>query len=579
MAPPRDRHDASSGDGIGDGMKRLRSAWASVVRDPWIAVAVFFVLLLGFLTIYPQVWIARASLLDATGTRVSLDNFIDFFTTFRFRQAFFNSLIISASVTVGACLVAVPTAFLLARFDFAGKATVRTLMYMATISPPFLGAYAWVMLLGRNGIIMRPLREAGIPLPFESILGMGGVIWVGIWFTYALVLILAYDAFTNLDPSLEEAAMSVGASRWRAYLTITIKLITPAVLTGAYLSLVTAFVDFGTPMLIGGGIPVMPITVYYEFLSEVRTNPSMASAAGIIMILTSTLILLLQRLLLSRRSYSIEGTRRQVPRRLGPLQQVLMWVYLGVILLITFTPHLTVVFSSFLTWEFGVLQRPWQFTLDNYGRVLTRGLSPIYVSYFLGITATIVIAVAGALIAYVIVRRSYRGLSPALNTLVMMPYIIPGTVLAIGLILAFNREPLLLTGTWIILVLAYFIRRLPYAVKMSEAALYQVHPALEDAAMSVGASALRAFRDITVRLIAPAIISGAIIVFLAVITELSSTIMLYSAPWIPMTITIFINALTPGGPFGFASAMTVVLMISVYIPLYLARLYIDRRAR
>jgi iron(III) transport system permease protein len=557
----------------------LKRVFARMAKDPWIVVALVLVLLLGFLTIYPQLWIARASLTDHSGERLSLDNFVNFFTTFRFRQAFVNSIVIATSVTLGACAVAVPTAFLVARFEFVGKATVRTLMYMATISPPFLGAYAWVLLLGRNGIIMRPLREAGISLPFDSILGIGGVIWVGIWFTYALVFILAYDAFTNLDPSLEEAAMSVGAHRWRALATITFPLITPAIFTGAYLALVTAFVDFGTPMLIGGGIPVMPIVVYYEFLSEVRTNPSMASAAGIIMILTSTLILLLQRLLLARRSYAIEGTRRHTPARLRPWQQFVLWLYLAVILLITFTPHLTVVTSSFLRWEFGVLQRPWVFTLDNYSRVLGRALSPIYVSYFLGITATVAIAVAGALIAYIIVRKNYRGLSPALNALVMMPYIIPGTVLAIGLILAFNRQPLVLTGTWIILVVAYFIRRLPYAVKMSEAAIYQVHPALEEAAMSVGASAMRAFGSITVRLIAPAIISGAIIAFLSVITELSATIMLYSAPWIPMTITIFINALTPGGPFGFASAMTVVLMVSVYIPLYLARLYVDRRNR
>jgi len=544
-------------------------ALSRLIRDPWIILAILLALVLAFLIVFPQVWIGRASLTKPNSSDYTVENFVKFFTTFRFRRALTNSIVISLATALGACLVAVPLAFLLARYEVPGKSTVLTLVTMATVSPPFLGAYAWVMLLGRSGILMVTLRKAGIHLPFRSIMGPGGIVWVGVWITYALVFLLVYDAFSNLDPSLEEAAMSVGANRWRTYVQISLPLVTPALLTGAYMSLMAAFADFGTPMLIGGGFPVLPVAVYYEFLSEVRANPSMASAASMVMIGTSTTVLLLQRYLVSRRSYAVVGARRQTLGRLPSWQQALLMIYTGLVLLMSFTPHIVVLVSSFLTWRYGLVK--WRFTLDNYVQLLGRSLSPIYISYFLSVMATLLDIIVGVLVAYIIVRKSYQVLAPTLNTIVMIPYIVPGTVLAIGLILVFNKRPLLLTGTWVILCLSYFIRKLPYSMKAAEAAFYQVHPSLEEAAMSVGASSTRAFRDITARLILPAIVSGGTMSFLTIITELSSTIMKYSAPWITMTVVIFRNAMDPGSPFGVASAMTVILMISIYIPLYLVR--------
>jgi iron(III) transport system permease protein len=195
----------------------------------------------------------------------------------------------------------------------------------------------------------------------------------------------------------------------------------------------------------------------------------------------------------------------------------------------------------------------------------------VAVSYVLALAATVIAIVLGALLAFVVVRRSYRVLSPALAALVMVPFLIPGTVLAVGLIVAFNRPPLLLTGTPLILVLAYVIRKLPYALKAAESGLYQVHPSLEEAALSVGAGPARAFRDVTARLILPSLVSGGALTFLMSITELSSTILLYSAAWTTMSVVIFQAALGLGGQFGLAAATAVVLIVSVYLPVYLVR--------
>jgi len=154
---------------------------------------------------------------------------------------------------------------------------------------------------------------------------------------------------------------------------------------------------------------------------------------------------------------------------------------------------------------------------------------------------------------------------------VMAPYLVPGTVLAAGLIVAFNRPPLLLTGTGTILVLAYVIRKLPYAMKAAEAGLHQVHPSLEEAALAAGASPARAFRDVTLPLIRPSLVSGGTLTFLMSITELSATILLYGAAWTTMSVVIFQSALGLGGDFGLAASMAVAMMVSIYVPLYLVR--------
>jgi iron(III) transport system permease protein len=153
----------------------------------------------------------------------------------------------------------------------------------------------------------------------------------------------------------------------------------------------------------------------------------------------------------------------------------------------------------------------------------------------------------------------------------MIPYIIPGTVLAIGLIMTFSSGPIVLTGTAAIIVLVYFVRRLPYVSKTIESALVQVHPALEEAASSVGAKPMRTFWQITFPVIRPAVVSGGTVAFLQMVTELSATIMVYAVPWVTMTVVIFTNTMQPGSPFGVASAMAVLLMLSVYVPLYLVR--------
>ena len=464
-------------------------------------------------------------------------------------------------------VVAVPLAFVHARYVLPGKGAILTLAAMATVTPPFLGAYVWVMLLGWSGFLSTAMRRVGIP--FDSIMGLGGIVWVGTWSAVGLVFMFAYDAFSTMDPSLEDAAMSVGASRLRAYVQVSLPMATPALLTVGYLVLMAAFTDFGTPKIVGGDVEVLPVLVYNAFLGEVKTQPAMASTASLVMVAISTLVLMAQRYALTRRSYALAGSARARPRPLSRTATIVVLGWTGLVFLLVFTPHVVVSGLSFFTWTMDTPHLP--VTLGNYEALGRRSLSPVLVSYGLALVSTLAAVVVGVLVAYVVVRKSFGLVGPGLNALVMLPYLIPGTVLAVGLIVAFSRPPLALTGTGAILAIAYFIRKLPYAMKAAESALYQVHPSLEEAAMSVGASPARAFRDVTVRLILPGLASGATVTFLATITELSATIMLYSAAWTTMTVVIFQAAQGMGGMFGLASATAVVMMASIYVPLYLVR--------
>jgi len=347
------------------------------------------------------------------------------------------------------------------------------------------------MLLGYNGLLSPALRDIG--LAWHSIVGFHGIVWVGVWGAVGLVFLFAHDAFASLDQDLEEAAESVGARRGRAHLDIALPLALPGLLTAAYLVLTGVLADFGTPRIIGGPVSVLPVLLYHEFLSEGSVNPGMASAGSLISVGLATAVLLLQRLVLAGRSYVMSGTRRVAQRSLPRWATLMVTLATLVFFLLVFVPHLVIAFSSFLSWRADIPGLP--FTLDNYRTLALRSSAPVFVSYALSAVSTLVAVVAGTLLAYVAVRRSYRVLSPSLQALTMIPYLIPGTVLAIGLIVVFNREPMRLTGTWMILALAYFIRKVPYATKSAEASLYQVHENLEEAALSVGATPAQALRD------------------------------------------------------------------------------------
>ena len=471
-----------------------------------------------------------------------------------------NSLLIALTSTGLAALIGVSLAYLITRYRVAGSTAIVFLVTMASVSPPFLGAYAWRLLLGRNGVVTNYL---GLDV---SIVGLHGVIWVITWLVFPIIFLLSHSSFQSLDAGHIEAAESLGARPPRVRMTVEIPLALPGIITGLYLATMAALSDFGTPRIIGLDVNALPVLIYTSFLSEAGRNPALAATGSMVLITISSLFLMAQQIYLARRGFAVVSSRALDRKPLSPIGHAAVLAATGIALFMAFTPHLTVLVSSFMEWRVG-LPTP-NLTLANYTTMWRTGMGPAWVTLSLGIAGTVAATAIGLGIAYVIIRKRYRIIAPVLSLTVMMPYVIPGTVLGIGLIMMFNKAPVQLTGTWFILVLAYLIRNLPFTVKASEAALIRVHPALEEAAISLGARPLRVFVTITAPLVLAGAVTGATLTFLHIVTELSSTIVLYRPPWKPMTAVIFENTLVDAD-FGVSAAQTILLMLIIYIPLYL----------
>ncbi len=501
---------------------------------------------------------------EAREPTITASNYLAFVTGRDTLRATLNSLIVSLSATAIAAILGVSLAYVVARFDVRGSTAIVFLTTMASVSPPFLGAYAWRLLLGRNGVVTSFL---GIDF---TIVGMHGVIWVIAWLVFPVIFLLSHSAFSGLDASHIEAAESLGARPAKTRFSIEIPLAMPGIITGLYLATMAALSDFGTPRIIGLDLSVLPVLIYTSFLSEAGRNPALAATGSVVLVAVSSLFLMAQQVYLARRGFAVVSARRPDRRKLSTTGQVAAWVFASTVLFFAFVPHLTVLATSFMEWRVGLPR--FSLTLSNYATMWQSGLTSAWVTLSLGFAGTIVAFAAGLGIAFVLVRKRYRVIAPLLSMTVMMPYVIPGTVLGIGLIMMFNEAPLQLTGTWFILALAYVIRNLPFTVKASEASLRQVHPALDEAALSLGARPFKVFVSVTAPLMLAGAITGATLTFLHIVTELSSTIVLYRPPWKPMTAVIFENTLVDAD-FGVSAAQTILLMMIIYIPLYLVVRY------
>ncbi|MGL6218343.1 MAG: ABC transporter permease [Lacrimispora sphenoides] len=549
-------------------MKRL--------KDPWIYLTSLFVILSIVAIIIPMFWIFASAVMPKEGG-ISLINFVKFFTERTTKSAFKNSLILTAIITPVTALIGVPIAYFMARYRIRNKNLIITLITMASCAPPFLGAQAWVILLKRFGFLNWLIQlTTGIDVPF-SLKGIPGIVWVNIWPLSALVFLTCYEAFIAQDPAHKEASLILGGNKIKTLFKIELPLALPGILTGLLMAGLGAFSDFGAPYMLGGEFPVMPVIIYNEFVSEMGGNLSKAATAGIIMLFIAGAFLSLQRIILTGKAYSSISAKRYAEKTPGRLLGFAITFIIFLYVIISFMPHITLLVYSLFRFkngkpiiDFAANGLPiLRFTLENYYNLFSHYYRPILMTFFMCGLATVLNIVVGVGIAFIIVRKRYKLFSTFLNFSVVIPYVVPGMTMAIGYIVVFNKPPIVLTGTWMILVLSYFIRKLQFSVKNAEAALYQVHPSLEEAALMVGAKPGRVFIDVTLKLMMGGVLSGSALAFTQIMTEFSTNIMLYRPPWENMVVVIFQKAMSANTDFGIASSMAVMLMIFVFVPMYL----------
>lgn len=535
---------------------------------PYLVFAIPLAFMMIFL-LYPMVLtMLRAFMPSGNKLQVgafSVEGFTKFFTSSMYKKALNNSFIISLSVTGLCILIGVPMGYFVARVKMPGKNLMLSLGILPIIMPSFVGAFTWVILLGRQGVVRHFLNvllsPLGITIP--TIYGMFGMILCMTLTYYPFVFQLAYGAFASANSLLEEAGMLMGASRWYIFRTITFPLILPSLGAGALLVFVRAIGNFGIPAIIGGDKYVLPTLIYFRVNGFWDLNG--AASIAVVNVAITGLVLYLQKRIVNRHEYeTISATHSEIKQHESKAIRIIAFVYCAIILVASLLPQLTIIVMSLFEKWVGLF--PEGFTFRHYARIPSYSHKELFNTFYLSIMATVLAALLGSLIAYITERKKPKG-AALLDMSIMMPFILPGTVVSVALLSAFSGNSIIkLTGTYTIIVISYMVRRTPYVYRSVAASLSQLNPSLEEASTIAGANWFYTFRRVSVPLIMPAIISGSILTLTTLLQELSTTILLYSSK--TRTVPIQIYGAVADGKLGEASALSVVLLIVVFVIVY-----------
>ena len=538
---------------------KLGSRWRP---DFWFFAKIIVIAAMCLFIVYPFYTILTKSVFSNKVEGLTLYNFIRFFTKPYYYQTLIRSMVVCFATVFTTTLIGVPIAYLMTRYNIPGKKILHIFIIMSLMSPPFIGAYSWIILLGRNGLLAKFFATFGATAP--TIYGRGGIIFVFTLHLFPYIYLYTSGAMNSIDSSLEEAAENLGMSKLRRIWTITLPVILPSILAGCIMVFMTCLADFGTPMLLGEGYTVLPVLVYNEYMSESAVNPYMASTLSVIIVSCSLLMLTFQKLVVDKRNYTMSSMRPPQETQLHGWRRFAVSAPIFLVVFVAFLPQIVVVCQSFVERSFSGMVKG--INLNNYRAILSRLGTNIRNTYVFSLIAIVFIIILGIIVSYILVRKKGK-VANIIDTLVMFPFVIPGSVLGIGLIVAFNRKPLILVGTAAIMIISYVIRKLPYTVRSGSAFLYQMDPSIEEASINLGVSPMKTFFTVTARMMLPGIMSGAVLSWLTCINELSSSIMLYSGKTSTIAVAIYqeVVRMSDGTAAALATILTVTTIISLLI--------------
>jgi len=509
----------------------------------------------------------------------TLGHFATFFSTGLMRESFGNSLYVAIASVVAASLIATPLAYITVRFQFRGALLIQTLGVLPLIMPPFVGAVAMQLIFGRSGSVNLLLNETfGFSIPIMQ--GLTGVIFVESLHYFPFILMNLIVALRAIDGAMEEAALNLGAKGWRLFSRVVFPLALPGYLAGAALVFIKVFDDLGTPLVLGQTNMLAPQA--YLRITQVGLEDPLGYVISVIMIAFSILALWLSIRVMKGKDYSTlqKGGAGIVRRKLSHGESWLAYSVIALVLLVVLSPHLGLFLLSFArVWSFSVL--PDDYTLANYATVFADSTGMITNTLlYCGLAATIDVVI-GVAIAYLILRTRI----PArqwLDFAASAAIAVPGIVLAIGYLRTFQSFEIggvPITQTWLLIMLAYSVRRLPYALRSCMAALQQINVSLEEAAEMLGASKWRSVRRVVIPLMAGGILAGFVSSFITAAVELSATILLVvKESQAPMSYGIYLYMQSISGR-GAGAALGVLLVLTVAVGTYLSHMLADRANR
>ncbi|MGH7276779.1 MAG: ABC transporter permease [Candidatus Rokuibacteriota bacterium] len=543
----------------------LAPAWSRPLL-PALGVGLIWLFLLLFL-VYPLLRIFYDAFSDETG-RLTLANFVAFARDPFYVRSLVNSLVLGLATVAATSVLGFAVAFLLVRCDFAGRNLFSYLTLIPIISPPLVGVLGFTFIMGRAGTVNVLLEDwLGLAKPINFVYGLHGVLLVETLHLFPMITLNVVDALAKIDPSLEEAAESVGARGWTKWRTITLPLTTPGYVAGALLVFIWTFSDFATPLVLG----VHDLLASQAYLNIVQFVDRRIFRMGIVisalMVALAVVFLVAARRYVAIKDYASLSYSRLARVRLSPLRQAGAIAFLSLLMLFSFVPYLGVFLAS-VGKGWSLTPFPMHYTLQYFERVIVETPKYIVNTFLYSGLAVLLCVVVGVPIAWILARTRLPGRDTldGLNTLILA---VPGTAIGIAYVRAFHFDlpgfDRGLTSFWIVLPLILAVRRLPYTVRGSYASLLLVHRSMEEAAASVGATGARSFRDVTLPLIWRGVLVGSLFSFMTSLQEASAVLFLSLGGW--ETITVGIFSFYIAGSANEAAALGVILIVVATVSL------------
>ncbi|HXN16115.1 MAG TPA: iron ABC transporter permease [Usitatibacter sp.] len=524
-----------------------RGAAAPPRAFDWSApFAIATALLLAGLVLWPMYWLLITSLRDEA-KHFTLEHYRHLILDPAFLKPLLTTLWTSAAVGLVCVVAAAPMGWLVARTDLPGKRALRVLILASFVTPPFLGAFAWVLLGGPNAGLINQGYYALLGLkPFEAaplinIFSAGGMVFVMALYTFPYVFTFVANSLDMIPGELEEASAILGAPPWRTALEVTLPLIVPALLGGFLVAFLQSMTLFGTPAILAlpAGIDTMTTKIWSLF--QFPPQLGLAAAASLPLLAISVGLLRAQTAIMGQRGYAViggkSGAARKIP--LGRWKILALTLFAFVLSCSILLPYAVLMRTAFVKNWAGPIEgnfslEHWRFVFFEFSQTRLA----LQNTFVLGVAAATAGTVLVTAIGYLSVRKLVWG-HRYLAFLATAPVAIPGIVLAVGLFLSYTQPPLVLYGTLAIIFLAYLTKELPVGYQQVAASLRAVHPELEDASRIFGATRLRALLDITAPLIRNGLIATWIFIFIGSIRELSATILLFTARTKTVSVTMF----------------------------------------
>jgi iron(III) transport system permease protein len=536
--------------------------------EPAVAalVAVLFVLLLLFVALPLARVLGAGFIRDGAPT---LDVYRDMLTRRGAAEPLWNSLRLAATVAVTGTAIGFAAAYVLTMVALPGRRVFRFIATLPMVAPPFMIALAAIMLLGRNGIVTRRVIEPLFGAGALEIYGFGGLVLVQTLTFFPLSMLLLLGVLAALDPALEEAAQSVGATPLRVFRDVVLPLALPGILSSMLLLFIESLADFGNPLILGGDYRVLSVAAFLRITGEFDTAGGAVLAT--LLLVPALTAFFVQRHVAERTAFATVTGRPAAPRRaataLRPRAAAAAVAVLIAGAVCVF--YGAVVYGSFVQ-VWGVAG---ELTLSNYADALRFSRRALFDSLLLAGIATPLTGLLGMAAAWVLARRTFAGRS-LLATLAMLTFAVPGTVVGIGYILAFNSPPLQLTGTAAIIVILFVFRSAPVGVEAGLTAIRQVEPGIEEASASLGARPLATWRRVVLPLAAPAFFMGLAHAFVRSITAISAVIFVVSGRWNLVTVSIL--GFVENADLARAAALCMILVAIVSVVLGAMQLAVGR---